>query len=314
MYKSRISLWELDKNNRERDMMVILRKKLQRNLQNKESSFRIRDKPVDLEDVIRYFRRKGMAENPQVAAQGVATPTYISCWTPLPTTPAPPASAKEGPLASEPDANTDESRPSSPFVIVRKDCHDVEVSENARPDQDSSESYTALSWDAQSLLQWVLVDPEVPTTITPPKSFLIPEQLLTTITSYFAGAFETRTWIVNDQDICVSAVGKPSSIHCLDLFQDYCHTGLRLIDRKSYVEGRQLLSSAFNLVQDILKAQDPRTLQSFLSLLLYLKRTSQIELAHMLQRYICAMAATILPYDCPWYRVCRWARPNARKA
>jgi hypothetical protein len=42
MYKDRIKKWGLDKKNKERDMVAILRKKTERDAVGKESSFRVR--------------------------------------------------------------------------------------------------------------------------------------------------------------------------------------------------------------------------------------------------------------------------------
>lgn len=85
MYKSRFTTWGLDsKNNRERDMRAAVRKNNQRAQQGKRSVLRIRDKPVDDLEMVRYFARKGLSIEDVVALRSASkTPDAVVCLTPI---------------------------------------------------------------------------------------------------------------------------------------------------------------------------------------------------------------------------------------
>jgi hypothetical protein len=83
MYKTRIRQWRLDKTYKEAEARAILRIKKLRDAVGKDSIFRVRGKPVTVEKVHRYLKRKGVA-NPETEAQDpVSTPPDIQYWTPL---------------------------------------------------------------------------------------------------------------------------------------------------------------------------------------------------------------------------------------
>lgn len=67
MYKSRIKKWNLDKKTKEGEAWAILRMKMHRDAAGKESAFRVRGRTVIVDDVLRYFKRKGIL-NPEVEA------------------------------------------------------------------------------------------------------------------------------------------------------------------------------------------------------------------------------------------------------
>jgi hypothetical protein len=91
MYKDHITKWELDKRNKEREVMAIVRKKRQRDAVGKASEFRIRGRIVSIEDVHRYLKRKGMSIEDAIARRA-ATPPNLCCRTPdaVPSSPANP--------------------------------------------------------------------------------------------------------------------------------------------------------------------------------------------------------------------------------
>lgn len=62
-YKNKITLWGVEKNIRDGDMRVVLRKQLKRKLEDeKESDFQIHGRPVQAEKMERFVKRKGMTE------------------------------------------------------------------------------------------------------------------------------------------------------------------------------------------------------------------------------------------------------------
>jgi len=85
MYKSRFTLWGLDsKNNREREMRAAVRKHNQRTQHGKRSIFRIRDKPVDYQEIVRYFTRKRLSIEDVIARRRASkTPEAVLCLTPI---------------------------------------------------------------------------------------------------------------------------------------------------------------------------------------------------------------------------------------
>ncbi len=85
MYKSRFTLWGLDgKNNREREMRAAVRKRSQRTQQGKRSVVRIRGKPVDYQEMVRYFARKRLSIEDALAQRRASkTPEAVVCLTPI---------------------------------------------------------------------------------------------------------------------------------------------------------------------------------------------------------------------------------------
>lgn len=84
MYSLRIQQWSLEKKNKEPEMRAMLRKMLQRSRQGKPSQCCIRGKSLRLEDVLRYWKRKGVPIN-DVFALGInaTTPEATRHLTPI---------------------------------------------------------------------------------------------------------------------------------------------------------------------------------------------------------------------------------------
>jgi len=81
MYKKRISQWGLDKKNKEKDILAIVRKTTQRAAVGKKSAFRIRGQIQDPEETERYLKRRGLSMD-LVQVQSAATPPGLECFTP----------------------------------------------------------------------------------------------------------------------------------------------------------------------------------------------------------------------------------------
>jgi len=85
-YRTRIRKWGIDKNNKGTEVAYMLRLKKQRDAQGKKSSFFIRDRPVDWEDIERYLARtpnfwaKHGRDAPDLSLE-------IACTTPPPASP-----------------------------------------------------------------------------------------------------------------------------------------------------------------------------------------------------------------------------------
>ena len=83
MYKKRISDWKIEKNVKDHEMEVILRKKIQRAHLGKESMFLLRDLQVPEHKIGRFRKiRKGLSDE-QILRLGARTPAELVCYTPL---------------------------------------------------------------------------------------------------------------------------------------------------------------------------------------------------------------------------------------
>src|SRR5437764_9704762 len=58
MYKKRITSWGFDKKHKLHEVQAIIRKRAQRSAAGKRTIFYLRGRPVDLDDVERYVKRK----------------------------------------------------------------------------------------------------------------------------------------------------------------------------------------------------------------------------------------------------------------
>ncbi|TGO47402.1 hypothetical protein BCON_0279g00010 [Botryotinia convoluta] len=83
-YKRRIEQWKLDKNIKENDMRVILRKDLKRKREGKNSEFRISGREIEPKKIQRFAQRYKVTEE-SILEFNVETPCYIDCNTPAPT-------------------------------------------------------------------------------------------------------------------------------------------------------------------------------------------------------------------------------------
>lgn len=91
MYKNHITKWKLDKRNKKSEIMAVVRKKHQRDAVGKASEFHLRGRLVDLDNVHRYLKRKGMSIENAIELNA-ATPPELRCCTPdaVPRSPANP--------------------------------------------------------------------------------------------------------------------------------------------------------------------------------------------------------------------------------
>jgi hypothetical protein len=179
MYKSRITKWKLDKKNKEHEVAVILRKMRQREAIGKASAFRVRKRLVNIDDVLRYFKRKASTQNSefQAASPDVATPSDISCWTPIPTSTALSENAEAG-LSSQ------------------DHFHFANIAERMEMYDKSQPNHLLYQHDDGFSLS-TLFSPTIARPLSPPKVLLIPEQLIANIKEYFRRSFGNKTWILD---------------------------------------------------------------------------------------------------------------------
>jgi hypothetical protein len=86
MWKSKITEWGLDKNNKKEDVLAILRKKAERDAAGKKTVFKLRGREVDFKDIERYATRNHISETTvgDLVASHPQTPPSLECLTPEP--------------------------------------------------------------------------------------------------------------------------------------------------------------------------------------------------------------------------------------
>jgi hypothetical protein len=86
MWKTKITEWGLDKNNKKDDVLAILRKKAERDAAGKKTLFKLRGRDVDFKDIERYATRNHITETTigELVASHPRTPSDIQCLTPEP--------------------------------------------------------------------------------------------------------------------------------------------------------------------------------------------------------------------------------------
>ena len=93
MYKRRIKQWGLDKNNKDGEMRAIVHKTKARLDQGKQSKIHVRGKAISDEEIIRYWRRKGISTDDVIAHRAASvTPEAVEIITPVPSRVATPTS------------------------------------------------------------------------------------------------------------------------------------------------------------------------------------------------------------------------------
>jgi hypothetical protein len=236
MYKIRINTWRLDKNHKEHEMAAVLRKHGQRDTVGKQSSFRVRQRLVSIEEVHRYFRRKGIPLEIMLTRYARAsTPPDVSCSTP-PLTP-------------------------------RSDL-------------------------------------EIPRPPATPQALIVPEQLFFYINEYMGTSFGNKSWIVNENGLCINTITLKGGPGDLNKFYDYYRTSVGLIQRQLFVEARKTLSKACSLVQSILLGEDPLTIDCLLDIFTYFIKMRVPEIVRLLIEYISGIARIVLIHGHPWGQIC----------
>jgi hypothetical protein len=287
MFKDRIKKWRVVKNNKERDMMAILRKKTQREAVGKKSSFRVRGQVVVIENVLQYFKRK--KEIPKMGPSAASTPSDISCWTPSP-------------------AHT-------PRPIDNSTCMDTFLP-LASASNGRDAGAVASGWtptppivDDEHLIgrtyNFVFDRSKIPYSPSSPQSLLVAEELFFSINAYFEGSFRIRPWITDESRSTPISPGTLSLPNHTPDFETYCRNAAEFLRLGSTVKFRRALSKATNLVQDLLRAEHPRTLDCFLEVFLSLLRVGRPEIASLLRNYIGEMAATVIARKHPWGDICQ---------
>ena len=140
--------------------------------------------------------------------------------------------------------------------------------------------------------------------MTPPL-LAIPERILGVIKDYFRGSFEAGTWVANGDDRCRSTKPKkPSAL--MNVLCGQTQLACRLLDRGSFQDAGKALVSATAGLQDIIFAEEPRTLIELFRTVLYTHYAARNEIAFAILRQFSAMAMAVLGNRHPICRISGW--------
>ena len=149
--------------------------------------------------------------------------------------------------------------------------------------------------------------PLSPPVITPP-TLAIPERTLSVIWDYFRGSFEAGIWVTNGDEShnCRSTKSTKSVLAQLIVLYGQTQLACRLFNRKSFQDAGKTLVLATAGLQDIIFAEEPRTLIQLFMTVLYTHYTGRIEIAFAILRHFSAMAMAVLGDRHPLCRISGW--------
>lgn len=137
---------------------------------------------------------------------------------------------------------------------------------------------------------------------SPPQALWVSENLLYNIKLYFKTS--CRTMIFDDYGIPFTPNGAKLD-NSLNDFDSYCFTATMLVGKGLYAEFYHTLSKASALVEQILRAEHPRTLSYFLEVFIHLIQTGLPEVATSLRGYVKKMSERVIRKEHPWGHICR---------
>lgn len=148
----------------------------------------------------------------------------------------------------------------------------------------------------------------VPSPVTPPRVFAIPERIFLCVKAYYQGSFESGTWIrpIEPSDTCFS-VRTPLDV-LPDLRSFFYHSLLAcdLFTKQEFEEARRTLSLATSRLKRILLADVQETITQLFLLIIEVHRKGRPEIAHTILRHATAQGKKILGTDHPITQTCIW--------
>jgi hypothetical protein len=307
MYKDRIKKWRLERKNKESDMLAILRKKTEREAAGKSSSLRVRGQPVTIEEVLHYFKRKKNIRDEE--AYNAPTPSDVSCRTP---SPAPVVTL----LENDPQMVTTNSFSWADLSVQTEETSYLSAAQNFNCTEVDDimlprarfvlENEHILQWTLRDMNNLISHDEGIPRSPSPPQTLLIPEQLFLAIRTYMDGAFERGSWITDEYGYCtiINTFSDGVSASPVD-FENCCLSALTLLNNGWLVRFRRILAKAFKIVDTMIRANHPRTLEIIVGNILSFKANGRPELVKLLLRYIVSISLTVWTKDHPWGQIGR---------
>jgi len=299
MYKSRITKWGLDKKTKETEAWAILRIKAQRNAVGKDSAFRVREKAVTIEDVLRYFKRKGIV-HPEVAPKPpeASTPPVIECWTPIPS---PRPGVKTIQVSEEEDVQ-------SGADSLHFRGAEMNVVSCTTPDSSPGNGDVRVYLNIDETRQVLFSNPEIqsfeiPLSPLPPQSLLVPEKLFASVKAYYGGAFAGGLFKPDEHGDLINVSQTLGRNQILVKFHELWITGVSLMWSKSFVKGRRCLSKASSFASQVLRGQDPKTLHCILELFIHTRKNGQNQIAMILRNLVDGIAEMLFAEGHPWRQI-----------
>ena len=119
---------------------------------------------------------------------------------------------------------------------------------------------------------------------SPPQVLLVAEELFRNIKVYFEDSCQKM--IFDDHGTLLNPNGAELHNDLCNEFDSYCFTATMFIGRELSAEFRRALSKASALVEQILRAEHPRTLACFLEVSIHLIQTGLPDVASFLRDFI----------------------------
>lgn len=294
MYKNRITKWRLDKNAKAHEMKAIARKKVERDAVGKASTFEIRGRQVEIEAVLRYFKRRHYRSFMDVVNRDkspqAATPSDVRCLTPdisflSDSTGSSRLESASSMAAADEEAIRSQTFPSQTTGMSGTDMH------HPLPGSDLAKSQ--LLWWYDDIRRLSTLN-HVSPSLTQPQSLLIPERMFSTTRTILQGVFDGSLWKtdsdgnqVSQKEAAERGVGRSAIAELLDC----CLIATFFLDQKLFVEARQLLSKACERIKDVLEEGHLRTIPIILEIQIEFEFTGYRAAAVMVFEHFRAIAA-----------------------
>lgn len=261
--------------------------KIDRDAVGKKSAFCVRGRSVTVDDVLRYFKRKRIVDPYQhVQKANVSVPKEVECWTPSP-------SPSESPQiqVSQIERNVD-LETSGSYKFFAEVSHPISFNNAIRIKEldDKRQCY----FSNEQIHDILFSNPhiqsfDIPSSPPPPQGFLALERLLLNIKDY--GTFEVLNQI--HKNPCKNSKGSSD-------FNDLCYAGVQSMNTRSFVEGRRFFSKASALLAPILLQREPRTLEIFFDVLLYLRSSGYSGVSTAFINLVVGLSSIIYEAGHPW--------------
>jgi hypothetical protein len=124
-----------------------------------------------------------------------------------------------------------------------------------------------------------------------PQALLVSKNLFYNIKVYFENS--CRNMILDGYKTLLTPNGAELHNDLYNDFDSYCFTTTMLIEKGLHVEFRRALSKASTLVEQILRAEHPRTLACFLEVFIYFIQTGLLEVTSFLRDFIKRISAKV---------------------
>ena len=138
---------------------------------------------------------------------------------------------------------------------------------------------------------------------SPPQVLLVAEEFFHNIKVYFKDSCQNM--IFDDHGTLLNPNGADLHNDLCNEFDSYCFTATMFKGRELHVEFRHALSKASALVEQILRAEHPRTLACFLKVFIHLIQIGLPDVTSILRDFIKKMSEKVTRRGHPWGQICR---------